>query len=244
MKTLIPIIAASICAAAVPAGCASSDPAGLSRTTAEEVDAAPQVSIEQADAGDPATDAAGAGGAPAPPDNTGELTLPRCGSPPYQTVTVRARDIQAPPGREQAGVVVTLKHCPGQKFMTGADGRATILVTQGAETWVCFEAAGLFALDDGRVRDRTGGAGGRSGGHAGAQEPGRHRGPRLSPREPDAVRAGADRARHRQRSLPRARRGGAGGDPGFPAPRSFTGPPAATAATRRRSAPAPKGWRS
>jgi hypothetical protein len=144
MKSLIPIIAASIFAAALPAGCASSDPAGLSRTSAEEADAAPQAPTEQraADAGLPA-DAAGAG-VPAPPDNTGELTMPRCGSPPYQAVTVRARDIQAPLGREQAGVVVTLKHCPGQKFMTGADGRATILVTHGAETWVCFEAAGYL----------------------------------------------------------------------------------------------------
>jgi hypothetical protein len=135
----LPTIAACLCTGV---GCAS-DADGLSRTTGSSLDAGPQLSTERGDAGS-AEDARAPSGAPTPPDSTNELTLPRCGPPPYQAVIVRARDIQAPPGREQAGVVVTFKQCPGQKFMTGAEGRATILVTQGAETWVCFEAAGYL----------------------------------------------------------------------------------------------------
>ena len=76
-----------------------------------------------------------------------EANLPRCGPPPYQAVTLRARDIQAQPGREPAGVVITFKQCPDQKFTTGPDGQAVVLVTRGAETWICFQAAGIPALD-------------------------------------------------------------------------------------------------
>jgi hypothetical protein len=79
-----------------------------------------------------------------PPDPLAESSLPHCGPPPYQAVTLRARDIQAPAGREQADVSITFKHCPGEKFRTGANGRAVVLVTREAETWICFQSDGYL----------------------------------------------------------------------------------------------------
>ncbi len=134
MKSFIPVFATSLCATWA---CAS-DPAGLARTIADAPDAAPTLAPAPSDAGAP-EDASPATGAP-----PAELALPRCGPPPYQPLVVRARDIQAATGREQPGVTVTLKHCPGQTFVTGPEGRITILVTVGAETWVGFQAPGYL----------------------------------------------------------------------------------------------------
>jgi hypothetical protein len=125
------------------AGC-SSDTAGLvfEGGDVDSVDAARQGPAGSADAG--ASDATNPQSAPVPSDPAAEQNLPRCGPPPYYPVTLRARDIQGQPGREQAGVVITFKHCPGEKFMTGEDGRALVLVTIGAETWICFQAPGYL----------------------------------------------------------------------------------------------------
>jgi hypothetical protein len=41
-----------------------------------------------------------------------------------------------------AGVSVTLAHCPGQRFVTGADGRLMLRVSRGATSSIRFEAAG------------------------------------------------------------------------------------------------------
>ena len=95
------------------------------------------------DAGARSSDSSAASPPSLPPE-TVELDLPRCGPPPYQAVTLRARDIQAVGGREQADVAITFKHCPGEKFKTGANGRVVVLVTRDAETWICFQAEGYL----------------------------------------------------------------------------------------------------
>ena len=133
------------------AGCAS-DAAGLFGAD-QAPDAAPQGASGGGpgggdDGGAPASDASASR---PPPESPLELTLPRCGPPPYQAVTLRARDIQAAAGREQADVTITFKHCPGQKFKTGPDGRAVVLVTQQAETWICFQAEGYLPWMVGEV---------------------------------------------------------------------------------------------
>jgi hypothetical protein len=126
------------------AGCAS-DAAGLSLQTTsgrEPEAAAPGPGAPPVAGG--ALDPMNAQGAPVQGEPPAEINLPRCGPPPYQAVTLRARDIQAPAGKEPAGVAITLKLCPDQKFTIGEDGQAVVLVTIGAETWICFQAPGYL----------------------------------------------------------------------------------------------------
>jgi hypothetical protein len=141
MKSFGLICASSVVFLLAGAGCAS-DVAGLSHPGAagDTEDGGLRTSPGTPDAG--ASDAVNPLAAPADP--SAETDLPRCGPPPYHPVMLRARDIQGQPGREQAGVVITFKHCPDQKFVTGADGRAVVLVTLGAETWICFQAPGFL----------------------------------------------------------------------------------------------------
>jgi hypothetical protein len=95
-----------------------------------------------------APDAGGAADATAPeataPADPAPADLPACGLPPYQRVRLGARDLMSPAGEAGGlpGAAITLKHCPDSRFTTGPDGRATIQVTRGAETWIRFEADG------------------------------------------------------------------------------------------------------
>jgi hypothetical protein len=84
-------------------------------------------------------------GATAPgADETGAADWPTCGAPPYQEVRLGLRDVMSTAGESRGlpGATITLKHCPDSRFTTGPDGRATIQVSRGAETWIRFEAEG------------------------------------------------------------------------------------------------------
>ncbi len=139
MKSFGLLLVASLCAFA---GCAS-DEAGLSFESARAAEAGDRPSTVSARAPDAGAGADGSSALVAPAEPL-EVSVPRCGPPPHHPVVLRARDIQAQAGREQGGVTITFKHCPGQRFMTGRDGRAVVPVTLGAETWIRFEAPGYL----------------------------------------------------------------------------------------------------
>jgi hypothetical protein len=79
--------------------------------------------------------------------------VPRCGPGPYQLVKLSARNLMAPSSqRELAGVRITLERCSGVEVLTNADGKADVNVSQGAETWIRFEAPGFVPWLCGELR--------------------------------------------------------------------------------------------
>ena len=130
--------------AAMPAPSASAGD-----TPASPPIASPGATGDDSDGGPPAEDDAGADA-----DVDGATAFPgfRCGAAPYVPLRVGARDIMPPgSGEELTDVTVTLKHCPARSFKIPADGPSQILVSEGAVTWIRFEASGYLPWVEGEV---------------------------------------------------------------------------------------------
>jgi hypothetical protein len=95
---------------------------------------------------------------PAPPGDstappTGALPAwPHCGEPPYQALSLSARDLMSAGGSKGnlEGIVVTFKHCPNLSFEIPAEG-GLVQITAGAETWIHFAAPGYLPWIEGEV---------------------------------------------------------------------------------------------
>jgi hypothetical protein len=94
--------------------------------------------------GPPSQDARGEAGAPAADAATAAAAV-NCGKPPYSVLRLAARNLMAPADQRELGnVKITLGLCPGVQTLTQADGKAQINLTEGAETWIRFEATGFL----------------------------------------------------------------------------------------------------
>ena len=150
MIKLFLVLAAAALAAA---GC-SAEPSGLPSSglvvpaRGSSSDAGPEAGDEPSAPPDPEPAGGEAGDAAASPgedagDTMTALGVARCGEPPFRMVRLGARDMMGASGApDLAGVTITLGHCPGLRFETGADGGLMLLVSRSATSWIRFDKPG------------------------------------------------------------------------------------------------------